>query len=173
MHTTPILVNLLAAGAVLVTAQESCPEKCDLDPVDGERVVSQCVASCNQHYGDPDDAQICKDACNDWQEAVVCEVEVVTRKRGLRRAEKFRHSADEFSTSSWPDQHKSLDDHEGTTAAGDGIDNSLEARSDWASCIRNCLSFYRTASLCPTSAGSLLAASVKYAPRSTYEADTP
>lgn len=157
MLATSFLLTLLAMVATKAAAQiqdESCPTVCDMDPVDPDRVISDCVAQCNTYYGDPDDAQICSETCADWQGMVGCEVTTITRRSLSSPVQ--RHRQDGLQTTDvfdYASQDANGADEEDIDIAAfvdeDDVGESLVARSDLSGCLASCRVFRSFAAFCP------------------------
>jgi hypothetical protein len=148
MKSRTLLFTVLAAAGLLAAAQDTCPAKCDVDPVNGERVISDCIAQCNTQFGDPVPAEECVRVCSDWQEAFECDVAVINSRRSASPLERRRHSAGSSI---------SILEHSGVASADfdyqDDNLHQLEAR-DLSSCLAGCRQKAHYIGLCP---GNLLA----------------
>jgi hypothetical protein len=151
MHSRSLFFAILATFGVLVAAQDTCPAKCDVGPVDGDRLISDCTAQCNTHFGDPVDAEECVRVCSEWPESLECEVVVTNSRRSASPLERRRRSAASAGSSI------SILEHSGVASADfdyqDDNLHQLEAR-DLSSCLAGCRQKAHYIGLCP---GNLLA----------------
>lgn len=166
MHPTapfsPFVFLLLLATTDLGATQEQCPAKCDMAPVDGDRVLSDCTAQCNTSYGDPEEAQTCIDYCNGWENVIECEVPLTTRKRSSTQQRRRGYQA--ITVRDSEGQSFAAESESFADAIGGGYgDDDLTARDGWSACIAGCRRPNRLASLCPKNSLQVVATIVESA----------